>query len=176
MVQKLFLAFVVVTTLFAVAGVFWSQITSLFGNKQTVPEITVQDLRQLQWNQIDAENKAVSSGKAKPTAEYVLVDVRAESETAVSVIPDGITVSQYEANPEKHKGRTVICYCTVGYRSEIYARKLIAKGVSAKNFKGSILAWCEAKFPLETLDRQPTNRVHTYNSSYRVPADYVAVW
>ena len=73
MVQKLFLAFVVVTTIFAVAGVFWSQITSLFGNNQSVPEITVQDLRQLQLN-------------------------------------------------------------------------------------------------------QPTNRVHTYNSSYRVPADYVAVW
>jgi len=176
MVQKLLLAFVVATATLAVAAVAWSQITSLFGNKQSVPEITVQDLRQLQLNQIDAENKAVSSGKAKPTAEYVVVDVRAESETEVSVIPDGITVSQYEANSEKYKGRTVICYCTVGYRSEIYARKLIAKGVSTKNFKGSILVWCEAKFPLETLDRQPTNHVHTYNSSYRVPADYVAVW
>ena len=51
MVKKLFLAFVVVTTIFAVAGVFWSQITSLFGNKQSMPEITVQDLRQLQLNQ-----------------------------------------------------------------------------------------------------------------------------
>ena len=176
MVQKLFLAFVVVTTSFAVAAVTRSQITSLFGNKQSVPEITVQDLRQLQLKQSEAENKAVSSGKAKPTADYVVVDVRAESETAVSVIPDAITAKQFKANSEKYKGRTVICYCTVGYRSEIYARKLIAKGVSAKNFKGSILAWCEAKFPLETLDRQPTNRVHTYNFSYRVPVDYVAVW
>jgi len=72
MVQKLFLAFVVVTTLFAVAGVFWSQITSLFGNKQTVPEMTVQDLRQLQLNQPTNRVHTYNSSYRVP-ADYVVV-------------------------------------------------------------------------------------------------------
>ena len=72
MVQKLFLAFVVVTTLFAVAGVFWSQITSLFGNNQSVPEITVQDLRQLQWNQPTNRVHIYNSSYRVP-ADYVSV-------------------------------------------------------------------------------------------------------
>jgi len=174
--RKLIFVVALAVASFTMVGIALSQFPNLFGLKQAIPEITIQEVRQLQKSQAGAEAQAVSNGLEKPNADFVLVDVRAKAEYEVSIIPGAITASQFEADREKYQGRTVICYCTVGYRSEFYARKLIENGVAAKNFRGSILEWCEAQYPLETLEGQPTKRVHTYNSSYHVPPEYVAVW
>ena len=103
------------------------------------------------------------------------VYVRSDSEIKVSVIPGAITKSQYERDRAKYRGRTVIPYCTVGGRSGAYAKQLAKSGITAKNYKGSILDWVKNELPVVTLDGKPTNRVHTYSDRYRIPAKYQQV-
>jgi rhodanese-related sulfurtransferase len=153
-----------------------AQLGSLFRSKTAVPEVSAEQVRKLQTELAAAAQSAEQNGNAKPDVSFVIVDVRSEPEYAVSVIPGAITAKQYEQNRERYNGRTVITYCTSGYRSDKYARKLIEEGVTAKNFKGSILGWCAAMYPLETLAGESTNRVHTYSSRNKVPSQYKAVW
>lgn len=100
----------------------------------------------------------------------VLVDVRSQSEHSVSRIPGAITRAEYEA--EAWAGRQVIVYCTVGGRSYLYARKLVAVGIDAVNYREGILGWCRAELPLESPDKQPTAAVHPYWRVFWVPDRY----
>jgi rhodanese-related sulfurtransferase len=143
-----------------------AQLGALFGRKEAVPEIKVDQLRKLR---LDDPDKVQDS-------DYVLVDVRTEEESSVSLIPGAITKAEFERNPSRYDGRTVIAYCTSGYRSEKYTRELIEKGRKAMNFKGSILEWCRANLPVVAPDGSPTDRVHTYSKRNRIPAKYEAVW
>lgn len=140
-----------------------AQLGELFGSKPAVPEIKVEELRKLKL------------GEAKKDSPYVLIDVRTKEESSVSLIPGAITKFEYELHPERYKGRTVIAYCTSGYRSGQYAQKLVQQGAKAKNFKGSILEWCRAGLPLVSPKGEPTNRVHTYSSRNKVPEKYDAI-
>ncbi len=141
-----------------------AQFGGLFGSKESVPEIKVEQLQRLKLDE------------AKADSPYVLVDVRTKEESSVSLIPGAITKFDYEKNRDRYGNRTVITYCTSGYRSEQYARELISQGAKAINFKGSILEWCRDDLPLVTPTGDPTNRVHTYSSKNKVPAKYDAVW
>ena len=107
---------------------------------------------------------------------YVIVDVRSDEEIAVSLIPGAITQAEFEQTLLDHENKEVIVYCTIGVRSAKYANKLIEEGWQARNYKGSILDWCEHKQSLETIQGDPTNRVHTYSWWYSVPAMYSAEW
>ena len=117
------------------------------------------------FKQIQASEEALKS--------IVLVDVRGDNETRISVIPGAITKAQFEANPDKYKGKTAICYCLSGGRSGKYVKQLKAKDVPAVDLKGSILGWCEAGLPLTTLDGKPTKRVNTLGN--KVPSEYESI-
>lgn len=110
---------------------------------------------------------AMSSGDSP-----VLIDVRSDSEWAVSRIPGAITQQDYEDHTEKLAGRRVVAYCTVGGRSYLFARKLVAGGVDAVNYRDSILGWCRAGLPLESPDGKATNAVHPYWRIFHVPDEY----
>ena len=139
---------------------------SFLGQKQPVKTISTEQLLEMQA----AEERTDSPAK------FVLVDVRSPKEQSISMIPGAITAQQFEENQTQYWDRTVIAYCTVGVRSEHYARKLIASGQSALNFKDSILGWCAASYPLVTPDGKPTQRVHTYSARYKVSSEYEAVY
>lgn len=105
---------------------------------------------------------------------FVLIDVRDERESSVSILPGAITLDEFEGSDE-YRGKTAIVYCTVGVRSNTYANRLREQGWEAYNYKGGILDWCHQGLPLTTRDGRPTDRVHTYSSWYSVPAGYLAV-
>lgn len=125
--------------------------------------------------EISTEKLIDLMGDKEAMKRVVLVDVRSDAETGVSVLPGAITKAEYEATAAKHQDKRVIVYCTVGGRSGAYAKQLAGKKVDVVNYKGSILEWVAAEQPLETLERKPTKRVHTYSSRYQVPAGYQAV-
>ena len=102
----------------------------------------------------------------------VLIDVRGQSEQAVSKIPGAITQQEYEAGPASFANKKLVVYCTVGGRSYLYARKLVAAGIDAKNYRDGILGWCRAVLPLETPDGRATNEVNPYWRIFRVPEQY----
>lgn len=120
---------------------------------------------------IDLFKKIQASEEALKS--IVLVDVRSDNETKVSVIPGAITKAQFEADPDKYKGKTAICYCLSGGRSGKYVKQLKSKDVPAVDLKGSMLGWCEAGLPLTTLDGKPTKRVNVLGN--KVSSKYESV-
>jgi rhodanese-related sulfurtransferase len=129
----------------------------LFGGG--VPTITLEEIR-------EAEEKG---------EPLQFVDVRSEEEIAVSMLPGAITRREYERNPKAYEDARIVPYCTVGARSGKYTRELRARGITAVNYRGSILDWVEHGEPLVTPDGEPTKRVHTYSERFSVPEPYIAV-
>ena len=115
---------------------------------------------------------------------FILVDVRKDTEIAVSQIPGALSLdefnSKYKANGPP-KDATVVAYCTIGYRSGKFAEKLIAQGIPVRNLEGGILAWVENHGPLVHRDAEgvtaPTTTVHVYGKEWNLlPSGYHGVW
>jgi rhodanese-related sulfurtransferase len=174
-VMKTFAFFFSVALVFVTSSPAPAQFGGLFGSSPKVEEIGVEDVQSLLAEQEKAKATAAKAGKSAPEPDFVVVDVRSDEEVDVSIIPGAITKEEYEKNPSKYKGRTVIPYCTIGGRSGRYAAQLKKKGVDVKNFKGSILAWVRAELPLETLEGESTRRVHIYSDRYKIPSKYQAI-
>ena len=153
-------ACVIITLLFSVQIVNAQLLT------KRLPEAPVVTAAQIQTLQADQNKKD----------RFVIVDVRAKAEIDVSIIPGAITKAQFEHSIQQHQGKAVLVYCTVGYRSGIYAKKLKSKGWNAWNYEGSILDWCNNRLPVVTPSGQSTTRVHTYNASYSLAPGYQAVY
>jgi len=153
-------AIVVITVLFTIQ---FANAQLLTGRLPEAPVVTAAQIQSLQTDP-NKQNR------------FVIVDVRAKSETDVSIIPGAITQTEFERTIQEHQGKAVLVYCTVGYRSGIYAKKLKSKGWNAFNYKGSILDWCNNHLPVVTRTGQSTKRVHTYNSSYSLAPGYQAVY
>jgi rhodanese-related sulfurtransferase len=100
----------------------------------------------------------------------ILLDVREPDEFAVSHLPGSRRVDP-DADVKNLLAsitpkRTVVLYCSVGYRSSKLAAQLLDAGASdVRNLEGSIFKWANEGFPLER-DGMPTHRVHPYNSRY----------
>ena len=109
--------------------------------------------------------------------EVVLVDVRAPREREISTIPGAVTVEAFERQREGYRDALVVAYCTIGYRSGLWARDLARSGFDAANLAGSILAWTHAGLPLVDPDGQETRRVHVYGPKWNLAAaGYEAGW
>jgi rhodanese-related sulfurtransferase len=115
----------------------------------------------------------------KDDENVLLVDVRTNDETQVSMLPGAMTMHEFEAGIHDST-KTVVVYCTVGYRSGFHARRWQSSERSAQpiyNLDG-ILAWAHQQGPLvDPTTREPTNRVHTYSAKWDcLHPDYRAVF
>ncbi len=163
---------------FAVIVGSWSSTQLSFAQATKVPEAAEKlgaDIaaKIAKENQITIDLFKKIQASEEALKSIVLVDVRSDAETKVSIIPGAITKAQFEAEPEKYKGKTAICYCLSGGRSGKYVKQLKAKDFPAVDLKGSITGWLEAGLPLSTLDGKPTKRVNVYGN--KVPAGYESV-
>ncbi len=108
--------------------------------------------------------------------ELVVVDVREPAEQEVSMIDGAITVQQFEQDPEAHRDKTIVAYCTIGHRSGLYTQKLQGAGFAALNLCGAILAWTHVDGAIVDADG-PTKRVHVWSPKVNLIAEgYEAVW
>ncbi|MGQ0456840.1 MAG: rhodanese-like domain-containing protein [Hyphomicrobium sp.] len=112
----------------------------------------------------------VESLQAKGENAIVLLDAREAAEFAVSHIagarrvPPDSTGEQAADAAGDVGGKTVVVYCSVGYRSSKMAttarKALLAHGArDVANMRGGIFAWRNAEKPLEA-DGRATARVH----------------
>ncbi len=99
----------------------------------------------------------------------VFIDVRTPKEQAVSMIQGAITVEEYKANKDKYSGKTLITYCTIGYRSGIYADEHKNDG-KIKNLFAASLGWAHAGFPFYK-DGQETKKIHVYGVNWDLLPD-----
>lgn len=107
--------------------------------------------------------------------KVLFVDVRSPEEQAVSMIPGAITQKEFERDAEQYRLRRVVTYCTIGYRSGLYAKDLRKEGWDAHNLRGSILAWVHDGGELVN-GAGKTRKVHVYGPKWDLlPAGYEAV-
>lgn len=122
-------------------------------NSQSVPYISVEELRMFQIND-----------------SVVILDAREENEFKVSHLVSSINVgfntfSSDETEIEKlSKNTNIVVYCSVGIRSEKIAEKLKKEGFSnVKNLYGGIFAWKNKGYPIIDSTGSETENVHTFS-------------
>lgn len=109
--------------------------------------------------------------------DVVIVDVREPEERAVSTIPGAVAGDAFEHDLDTYRDKTIVVYCTIGYRSGRYVAKLKERGIDAYNLEGSILSWVHAGQPVVAPNGSETKRVHVYGSKWDLlPDGYEAVW
>ena len=118
---------------------------------------------------------------ARGSKPVVVVDVRTDAETRVSVIRGALTKRAFEARLDAGDFAThaVVAYCTIGYRSAQYVEKLRKeKDLDAYNLRGSVLAWTHAGGELETPEeRRATTDVHVFGKDWDLaPSEFDAVY
>jgi rhodanese-related sulfurtransferase len=119
--------------------------------------------------------KLISQLKEKQS-KIVIVDVRTPEEQAVSMIPNSISKKEFEKRKNEFKNRTIVPYCTIGYRSAIYTKKLQAQGHKAFNLEGSLLKWVRHGGTVEKGGK-PTNKVHVYGKTWDLlPPSFESVY
>jgi sodium/bile acid cotransporter 7 len=113
----------------------------------------------------------------------VLLDIRQPEEQAVSMLPHAMTLREFAERFRKGipKGKRIVVYCTIGYRSGKYAMELAGQGIRAENLEGGVLAWSHAGGPFQVKNDAglvtPTRRVHVFDKGWNfLHPDYEAVW
>jgi rhodanese-related sulfurtransferase len=108
-------------------------------------------------------------------SKIILVDVRSGKEQSVSMLPGAITRKQFESRPDSLDDRTIVAYCTIGYRSGVYAKQLRKQGLNALNLEGGILGWAHAGGRVVHAG-EDTKRIHVYGKKWDLlPAGYESV-
>lgn len=102
----------------------------------------------------------------------LFVDVRTPKEQAVSMIPGAITDTQFMDQLDHYRGKRVIAYCTISYRSGKLAAKLEKKGISITNLKEGLLGWVHAGGPL-VREGQPVQKLHVYGRKWDLAPDTI---
>ena len=106
-------------------------------------------------------------------ADPILIDVRAESEFAVSHLRNAIhatksksileTIETIASNDADSTPRNVVLYCSVGYRSSRVAKELLEAGQDRVfNLDGSIFQWANEGRPVYR-EGSRVNDVHPYS-------------
>ena len=107
----------------------------------------------------------------------VVVDVRTDGERAVSTLPGAVPAATVEADPQAYRGVALVAYCTIGYRSGLWAKQMRAEGLAVSNLEGSVLAWTHAALPLVDPQGLDTASVHVYGPPWDLAAQaYDATW
>ncbi len=98
----------------------------------------------------------------------VLLDVRTKPEFDVSHI-EGARRVEPGANANSidlPRDRPIVTYCSVGYRSGAFAKKLQDAGYkNVQNMSGSIFEWANEGHPIER-DGKRVEKVHPYNAKW----------
>ena len=125
-----------------------------------VPECRVDDVERLQREK-----------------QAILVDVRPVEERRISMLPGAIGAEELERNAAQYRGKPLIAYCTVGYRSGLAAQTYAEQGWDAYNLVGGILSWTHAEGALVDAQGQATKNVHVYDKGWNWVAEgYEGVW
>ena len=105
-------------------------------------------------------------------SNLIILDIREEEEFNVSHIPTAKWISPKASAQEiidelkidaNDADIGIYCYCSVGYRSSITARKLQNYGIkNVYNIQGSIFKWVNEGKPIVDNEGNDGERVHTF--------------
>jgi len=126
--------------------------------KHSVPEISIETL---------TDNYGGTKTK------YVLLDAREKSEYDVSHIPGAFWVGYDDFNmqriPTIDSNTTIVVYCSVGYRSEKIAEKLLAKNYkNVHNLYGGIFEYVNDGNKVINNQAIETDSIHGYSKAWGI--------
>lgn len=99
----------------------------------------------------------------------IFVDIRTPKEMAVSQLPEAVSESEFLKRPEpEYTDKTIIAYCTISYRSGVFAQKMSKRGRKVHNLEGGLLAWIHEGGKV-FHDGKETRRVHLYGEDWDYP-------
>jgi sodium/bile acid cotransporter 7 len=128
----------------------------------------------MSFPEVEDVTPRVAMGLMK-SEKVVFVDIREPKEQRVSMLPGAITGESFGKDSEKYKDHIVISYCTISYRSGVFARGLRNRGVIIYNLKGGLLAWVHEGGKVYDAKGE-TKRIHVYGKKWDYPpAGYEAV-
>jgi len=115
---------------------------------------------------------SVSDLAAERQEEWVLLDAREHHEYEVSHLKGARWVGYKAFDPtslrDLPRSARVVVYCSVGYRSEKVAEKLLVAGFSdVHNLYGGIFEWVNQGHPVVDA-KGSTRRVHAYDRTWGV--------
>jgi len=106
----------------------------------------------------------------------VFVDTRKPAEMAVSMLPGAVSKQDFLSHPAQYKDKTIVGYCTISYRSGVFAREMAKQGITVINLQGGILAWILEGGKVYDESGKPVKRVHVYGDKWDyAPADYKSI-
>ncbi|MBL7826857.1 MAG: rhodanese-like domain-containing protein [Saprospiraceae bacterium] len=115
----------------------------------------------------------VMTTQALQSKNAFLLDARAAREFEVSHLEHARLVGYDDFSLDRvadiPKDSVIVVYCSVGYRSEKVAEKLIAAGYTrVSNLYGGIFQWVNEEKAVVDKSGQPTEKVHAYNRTWGV--------
>ncbi|MEP6699192.1 MAG: rhodanese-like domain-containing protein [Verrucomicrobiota bacterium] len=147
-------------------GVATTAITQAQGIRWTIVNWKVRrdfpDVRRISPNEL--AGWLADKNRARP----VLLDVRTRPEFEVSHLSGARRIDPAAAAGaiDLAKDAPIVTYCSVGYRSGGFAKKLQEAGyTNVQNMSGSIFAWANEGRPLER-DGKRVEKVHPYNATW----------
>jgi rhodanese-related sulfurtransferase len=106
----------------------------------------------------------------------VFVDTRKPAEMAVSMLPGAVSQQDFLNNPDQYKDKTPVAYCTISYRSGVFAHEMAEKRVTVVNLEGGLLAWILEGGKVYDQSGKEVKRAHVYGDKWNLaPADYEIV-
>lgn len=105
--------------------------------------------------------------------DVTLLDTRTQREFEVSHIKNSIFVDydRFETSMVENidKNSQVLVYCSIGYRSERIAEKLVEMGFkNVKNLYGGIFSWKNEGYSVVKSNNEVTDEVHAYNKIWGI--------
>lgn len=108
--------------------------------------------------------------------KVVWVDTRKPAEMAVSMLPGAVSEQDFLSNPDQYKDMTIVGYCTISYRSGVFAREMAKQGITVANLQGGILAWTLEGGRVYDDSGKEVKRIHVFGDKWDyAPAGYESV-
>ena len=112
---------------------------------------------------------------AMADGRVIFVDTRKPAEMKLSMLPGAVKKDIFVQDHLKYQGYRIIAYCTISYRSGLFAAEMAKKGVRIENLRGGVLAWVfEGGRVYDSAG--VTKRVHIYGKKWNyLPMGYEPV-
>lgn len=102
--------------------------------------------------------------------QLIFIDTRKPAEMKISMLPNALTKEEFLKNPLKYKDLTVVGYCTISYRSGIFAKEMESEGITIHNLTGGLLAWVLEGGKVYNANGE-VKRIHVYGKKWNYPPE-----
>jgi sodium/bile acid cotransporter 7 len=104
--------------------------------------------------------------------ELQFIDVREPEEIQIATLPGAIDKETFLRDKMAYSTKTLVAFCTIGYRSGVFAREMAQAGLPVTNLAGGILAWVSMGGKVYDQHGE-TRRLHVYGPKWDLaPADF----